>query len=122
MLKNNRLSILVALVILYLSLSNPRTFDKISVAEIPHLDKIVHFMMYFGLMSVIWFENRIKLKYIQHILLASLIPVTYGILMEILQTTLTSTRTGNIWDALFNTLGILTSVLIIPKLFSLLRG
>jgi VanZ family protein len=112
MLKKNVFSILVALIILYLSLSNPHTFDKVPIIKIPHIDKIVHFLMYFGLTSVIIFENRKLINNVRQLLLISLIPLFYGILMEVLQTVLTTSRTGDIFDALFNTIGIFTSLLL----------
>jgi VanZ family protein len=112
MLKKNVFSILVALIILYLSLSNPHTFDKVPIIKIPHFDKIVHFLMYFDLMSVIIFENRKLINNVRQLLLISLIPLFYGILMEVLQSVLTTSRTGDIFDVLFNTIGIFTSLLL----------
>jgi VanZ family protein len=112
MLLKNKFSILLALFILFLSLSNAHTFDKVSLKVLPNLDKVVHFLMYFALMSVIVFENWRTIKNRRHLLLLSLIPFCYGILMEILQTVLTSTRSGDYRDAIFNTLGIVASVLL----------
>jgi VanZ family protein len=112
MIKKNAFSILVALVILYLSMANPHTFDKVSIKEIPHLDKYVHFMMYFGFMSVIIFENRRIIKNIRQLLFISLLPLFWGILMEILQSVLTTTRTGDFNDVIFNTIGISCALLI----------
>lgn len=112
MLKKNVFSILIALIILYLSLSNPHTFDKVPIVKIPHIDKIVHFLMYFGLMSVIIFENRKLIKNARQLFLISLIPLFYGILMEVLQSVFTTMRTGDIFDVVFNTIGIFTSLLL----------
>jgi len=112
MVKKNIFSILVALVIMYLSLTSSHTFDKVSFINIPFLDKIVHFGMYFGVMLVIIFENRKIIKSIRQLFLIALIPLFYGILMEILQSTLTTTRSGSFYDVLFNLAGILTSLLL----------
>jgi|WetSurMetagenome_2_1015567.scaffolds.fasta_scaffold124039_1 VanZ family protein len=112
MIKHNIISILTSLIILYLSLANSDTFDQMPLINIPNFDKIVHFGMYFTLMSAILFENRKVLKTNKYILLSSLIPVSYGILMEILQGTITTTRSASIYDILFNTAGSLTSCLI----------
>ena len=112
MLKKNLFSILLALIILYLSLTNSHTFDKVSFSNIPNFDKFVHFLMYFSLMSVIIFENRKTLNSVKLLFLVSLIPLLYGIMMEILQSVLTITRTGSIYDAIFNAIGILTSILL----------
>jgi VanZ family protein len=67
--------------------------------------------MYFGLMSIIIFENRKTLKSRSQLFLTALIPLFYGILMEILQVILTSTRSGSFYDAIFNLTGILFSLL-----------
>ncbi len=112
MVKKNIFSILVALIIMYLSLANSHTFDKVSFINIPNIDKVVHFGMYFGLMSVIILENRKAIKSTSHLFLTGLIPLFYGILMEILQATLTLTRTGSFYDALANSVGILVSILL----------
>jgi VanZ family protein len=112
MIKKNKFTILVALIILYLSLTNSQTFNKIPLVDIPNLDKVVHFGMYFVLMSVIIFENRKTITNTSLLFLTGLIPLFYGILMEILQATLTITRSGSFFDALANAAGILISILL----------
>ena len=47
MVKKNTFSILVALLIMSLSLTGSDTFKKVSISNIPHLDKLVHLGMYF---------------------------------------------------------------------------
>jgi VanZ family protein len=112
MIKKYKFSILVALVILYLSLANSHTFDKVPVFNIPYFDKIVHFGMYFGLMLMIIIENRRSVRSIKHLFSLSLIPLFYGIIIEIMQSFLTVTRSGNFYDAIADLAGILVSVLI----------
>jgi VanZ family protein len=111
MIKKNILSI-TALIIMYLSLANANTFNKVPTFNIPHLDKIVHFLMYFGLMSAIIFENRTKFEKTSKLFLTGLIPLFYGILMEILQSTITDSRSGSFFDGIFNLTGILISILL----------
>ncbi|HKK42215.1 MAG TPA: VanZ family protein, partial [Bacteroidales bacterium] len=94
-MKKNKFSILVAFIILYLSLTSSHTFDKVSFLDFPYTDKIVHFTMYFGLMSVIILENRKKLQVTGKLILAALIPLSYGIIMEVLQALFTTTRTAS---------------------------
>ncbi|MCX6325577.1 MAG: VanZ family protein [Bacteroidia bacterium] len=112
MVKKNIFSILVALVIMYLSLTGSETFEKVSFNDIPFIDKVAHFGMYFLLMSVIVFENRKTLKSYAHLYLIALIPLFYGILMELLQSILTVSRSGSFFDIVFNSAGILVSLLI----------
>jgi len=112
MIKNNIFSILAALTILFLSLASAKTFEKVPLNNIPNFDKFVHFSMYFGLMSVIIFENRISLRNTKRLLFASLIPLSYGILLEFLQALFTTTRSGSFYDALADFAGVYVSVLI----------
>jgi len=112
MIRKNKFSILSALIIMYLSLTSSHTFDKVPLINIPNIDKIVHFVMYFGLMSVIILENRTNLRNNRRLFLTGLIPLLYGILMEILQATVTVTRTASFYDALANSSGILVSILL----------
>jgi VanZ family protein len=110
MLKKNIFSLLVALIILYLSLANSHTFDSVPLINIPYFDKFVHFGMYFGLMSTIILEHRKTLNKPSVLLLSGLIPLFYGILIEILQATITVTRSGSFYDALADCGGILFSI------------
>lgn len=112
MIRKNLFSIVVALVILYLSLANSSTFDNVPVFNIPYMDKIVHFGMYFALMSAIIFENRRSVMKNEKLLIASVVSLSYGILMEFLQAYLTSTRSGNFYDALADLAGVVISVII----------
>ena len=97
---------------MYLSLANAQTFDKAPFIDIPNIDKAVHFCMYFGLMLVIILENKNSIKSNGHLFLLGLIPLSFGILMEILQATLTVTRSGSFFDALANSAGIFVSILL----------
>ena len=111
MIKKNILSIIVALLIMYLSLAGSDKFEKFSYINIPFLDKVIHFGMYFVLMSVIIFENRKTYKNTRQLFFIALIPLFYGVLMEIFQSTLTVTRTGSFYDVISNSVGILVSIL-----------
>lgn len=112
MIKKNIFSIALALLILYLSLAPGDSFDKVSLINIPHFDKIAHFVMYLTFMSVIIFENRKRIKDTKQIVYIALIPFSYGIIMEIFQFLFTSTRTGSLYDILFNLAGVIFSILI----------
>ena len=113
MIKNNVYSILVALIIMYLSLTNSHTFDRVSVLEsIPNFDKFVLVGMYFVLMSAIILEHRNSLRIPRQLFIMGLIPFSYGILMEILQATITRTRTGDVYDALADAIGVLLSIML----------
>jgi VanZ family protein len=112
MIKKNIFSIVVALLLLYLSLTNAENFENVQLIKMPNLDKLVHFGMYFVLMSVIIIEHRNNLANPIKLLLLAIIPLSYGILMEILQLTLTRSRSGDMIDALFDAGGILAAILL----------
>lgn len=112
MIKKNLFSILTALIILYLSMASSHTFDKVPLIKIPYFDKVVHFGMYFSLMSVIILENRKTIKTTKNLFIFGLIPFFYGIVIEILQSSFTVTRSGNVSDALADTLGIIVSIML----------
>jgi VanZ family protein len=112
MSKKNIFSILMALLIMFLSLASSDTFDKIHLYHVQFFDKIAHLGMYFTFMSVIILENRNKFKSTGAIFLTALIPLFYSILMEILQATITKSRSGSFFDVIFNLAGILLSVLL----------
>ena len=112
MIRRYKYTFLFSLIILYLSLKSADEFNKVQFLNIPNFDKFVHFCMYFTLMSVVIFESKKPDDRNYNVIFLALFPFLYGILMEILQKTLTSTRNASIYDVIFNTLGILVSVLI----------
>jgi VanZ family protein len=112
MIRKNLYSILVALLLLYLSLTNSEKFQNTPFSNIPYVDKMVHFGMYFVMMSVIIIEHRKSIRNSINLFLFALIPLSYGVLMEILQATITVTRTGDFYDALADAAGVLASVIL----------
>jgi VanZ family protein len=112
MVKKNILSIITALIILYLSLARAETFNKVNVLGLKHIDKVVHTSMYFGLMIVLLYENRSALKNIRNFFVLAIIPLVYGILMEFLQSWLTVSRKGDFFDAIFNLIGISLALMV----------
>lgn len=112
MIKKNLFSILVALIILYLSLASSDTFKNVPFSNIPNLDMLVHFGMYFGLMAAIIFDNRKTIKSNKQVFLLALIPFFYGILMEIFQAVLTVSRFASIYDVMANSTGIVVSIFV----------
>ncbi len=106
MIRKNIFSISVSLIILYLSLSTPQTFVKLGFFDIPYLDKFVHFGLYFVLMAVIIIEHRYACTNTRKLLLIALIPFFLGIIVEIMQSGLTSYREGDILDTIADSAGI----------------
>lgn len=123
MIKKNILSLAVAVLIAILSLSNSKRIDDLSPFYFEGIDKFVHFIMYFVLMSVMIFENRSAER--KKILFISIIPFLYGLIIELLQSLLTTSRSGSVYDLLFNTAGIIFSLflyLLLGKYFKNFRN
>ncbi len=119
--KKHRWSIAIAytLFIFYASLTN----IKVNLASaIEHKDKIVHIAMYCTY-TIIWFAyfnyHEKKIKYANTILLV----FSTGVLIEILQETLTSKRSGDLYDVVANSIGIIIAVLLLkqPKIINALK-
>ncbi len=109
-------SFLWAIVILLLSTLSIDT-PQADVFKIPHLDKLVHFSLYFIWTSILMHElSQSSYKQTKTIVIGVIIGVSlYGVFMELLQWIANPNRTADVWDALFNALGSLVSVLIYSK-------
>lgn len=100
------------------------SFSGIDTSEIdfPNRDKLAHFTFYFvaavfgGLFLREYTSGTLSIGKSMRIIL--LFCVVYGIIIEIMQHTFTSDREGDVLDALANSLGALTGVLLLKFLFS----
>ena len=102
--------ILVAAIIFYLCcLITP---DDIPDASWPYTDKVVHFLMYFGLSGVASFGyiygEKGRIIILKLIVFAILLPIIYGGLIEIIQEYYFEGRGGDWFDFLADALGSLT--------------
>lgn len=113
-IKKYWLAIIVAFVIIYLSLMKQPSAPKLQLFE--GIDKVVHFLMYFGLSSMLWLEHLWKYKnsYVKKHLIfgAVLAPIAFGGLMEIAQGMLTDDRACELYDFLSNSAGVLFASLL----------
>lgn len=107
-------TILVGITILYLSLSH--VTSPYNVPNIQNLDKIVHFTMYMGLVSVFCFDVYRSSWLSRHdgsILLSGwILAVLWGGLMELFQKYFTEYRTADWFDFLANTVGAFAGILV----------
>lgn len=106
-LKRYPLSLMIFAVIVFLSLFKPS--DGVSLSLFEHMDKVAHFVMYAGLSTIIWFEffrSHSKIYSVKAFLAMFLIPALFSGLMEYLQSELTTYRSGDGFDLVFNILGI----------------
>jgi VanZ family protein len=112
----------------FVTFSSLYSFEDTSVPtiQIPHLDKIVHFTFYFvaAILGLFSFRMRIRegasLKKFMIVML--LLLVIFGIIIEVIQDRYTTSRAGDVFDALANTIGTLVGVLTAKMLFSSKKG
>ena len=99
------ISIFVTLLIGYLSFIKVPRVD----IQVVYSDKWGHSFAYF-MLSLCWLLTFFK--YPKKKFLIITLCVTYGIVIEVLQTTLTNHRTGDFLDVIANTIGILLGLMI----------
>ncbi len=94
--------------------------------NIPHFDKVVHFSFYFGaaVLGTLFVRETMRdkpalAKTLVYVVSGAII---YGIIIELLQYTLTDDRQGDIFDALANSCGAIIGVLAMKWLFSKPKG
>jgi len=78
-------------------------------------DKIFHFLAYFVL-AILWFCTffyNFNLKKRRAIIYSAIISISFGILIEVLQETLTSSRALDVYDIVANTSGVMLAVIFI---------
>ena len=112
MIKNNIFTLFISGIILYLSFANANSFNGVNLFNIPYLDKIVHFVLYFLFMLVIIIEHRKSMLNTRILISISLIPVIFGSMIELLQSGLTTTRKADILDIMSNSAGVICAVLL----------
>ena len=84
-------------------------------------DKYLHFIAYFGL-SLMWYfalKERINEKIFKIFVPLGLI--FYGIILEGLQSGITTYRTGDIYDALANAAGVIVGLIIFKRIIKWYR-
>ncbi|MBU8893655.1 MAG: VanZ family protein [Bacteroidales bacterium] len=104
--------ITIALLILYGSTTSGSDLNKLSIFQIPNIDKLLHFSLYFllsvSLQSSFLRNELIHRKKQIHITLTMVI--LYGLLMEVFQYYLTSGRSAEILDIIANSAGCILGV------------
>ena len=111
-LKQYYKSIIVGLLILWLSLSGSKSLVPGRMLSIPYIDKMGHFAMYGFFSAMLLLDSckwQTKLRFNYIILL---IPVFFGALMEIMQMTLTTSRKAETIDLLANIGGVTAGIVL----------
>ncbi len=100
--------------------------DELGHFNIPYGDKVVHFIFYFvaAVLGSLFLVETNKEKSIptkKGIILAFLL-IFFGIIIEVIQSTLTVDRSGDVYDALANSTGVILGIVGILALFYGQRG
>ena len=94
--------------------------------DIPHLDKAIHFTFYFVacITGVFFLRERYKgsMNFRKALLVMVVFTVVYGIIIEVLQYTMTENREGDFLDAMANALGGFCGAIATKWYFSTQRG
>lgn len=106
---------IVAIIIFYLCCLIPSNdIPDVGLSFFIPADKIVHFLMFFGLSSVASFNyilyKKGKIIILKLIAFAIFVPIIYGGVIEILQQKYFPPRSGDWYDFLADTLGVLASI------------
>jgi VanZ family protein len=110
-LKQYYKSILIGLLILWLSLTGSSTMVPGRILNIPYIDKLGHLSMY-ALFSAVLLLDSCHWKTSRGFSYAVLlIPLGFGALMEILQMTLTQARKAEIADLAANIGGVTAGII-----------
>ena len=112
MVKKNILPIIIAAGILLLSLSGSESLGRLNFLGLKYADKIVHSAMYFVLTFVLLYQNSSVIDSPKKLFILAVIPLLFGAIVEFLQTWLTTTRRGDVFDLLFNILGIVLAIIV----------
>ncbi len=107
-------TILWVIVIFFLSTLQIPNVPSVPLFNIPNFDKFVHFTLYSILLtawSVDYFKCTLKFNK-RRFLIIILSSISYGLIMEIIQKVVVQNRSGDIFDALANTIGVLVAFLL----------
>jgi len=105
-------SIIVGILILWLSLSGSKSLIPGKMLNIPYIDKLGHFAMYTFFSGILLLDScrwRTS-RHFRYVIL--LFPLLFGALMEILQMTFTTSRHAETLDLVANITGVSAGILL----------
>lgn len=85
--------------------------------QITHSDKLFHAIAYFtlGLVWLLSFPKSLKKRSVKYAIVSSC--VIYGIVLEVLQGTLTAYRTASLLDIVANTIGVVIAMMLFRQVY-----
>ncbi|TDQ28880.1 VanZ family protein [Tenacibaculum caenipelagi] len=112
-LLTHKLTILAILITISIATVSLIKLGKAPV-KINHLDKFEHAFAYF-ILTTIWLRALKTTKISNYFIVFCCF--FYGIIIEVLQTTVTTHRSGEFWDVVANSMGILIAFIIYNSFF-----
>jgi len=111
--------------ITFLSLYRFPDYGRLDM-EIPHLDKVVHFIFYFvaSILACFFIRERSagNIPFKKALLFSALFLAIFGLIIELLQAYLILDRSGEFLDLTANLTGVLLGLLMVNALFSTKSG
>ena len=103
-------------IVLFMTVMYVSLLPKVELPEAPvfQADKLVHFTMYF-ILSIVSYKGFFNKKLAQSILFACILSFLYGIIVEFLQSSLTSTRMFDVFDIFANGIGTIFAYFVVNK-------
>lgn len=100
--------------------------DELPSFNIPYADKLVHFTFYFvglvlGSLYVLQLKGQGQVL-LRKIGILAFFLILFGIIIEVIQGTMTLHRSGDFFDALANTTGVVLGFIVVFKVFYKQRG
>lgn len=100
--------------------------DELPSFNIPYADKLVHFTFYFvglvlGSLYVLQLKGQGQVL-LRKIGILAFFLMLFGIIIEVIQGTMTLHRSGDFFDALANTTGVVLGFIVVFKVFYKQRG
>jgi len=105
-------------IIILLSCTIPgNKISKVTLLELKHIDKFLHFLMYFIFSLILYLDlrkyiNSLKNKYFGYLYIF-FISLVWGIIIELIQYYILPNREGSVADIMANIGGMLTGILFI---------
>ena len=104
-------TLLYALLIVYSSLSNLNNSIQF---EFEHMDKVIHYMIY-SIFSLLVYNTAKAYNPKKSLIITILLTITFGIIIELCQSILTTYRDFELLDIFANIMGTLTIAMFINK-------
>ena len=115
LLNKYKLSMFAIALLLYLSFANAQEFDNSAFLMFKHADKVIHFLMYFGVSAALY-TDFCWLPRKKATIVSISITTLLSALTELGQTYLTETRSGDIFDFLCNIAGGMAAMSVAPQI------